>query len=592
MSIPRPEHPRPIFQRDNWINLNGEWNFEFDFGSSGRERGYAAATGFDQRITLPFCPESALSGIRYTDFIPAVWYQRVISLPADWAGNDVLLHIGASDFETEVFLDGKSLGRHWGGSTSFTFNLSSQITFGAAHSLVIAASDDLRSGAQTGGKQSIEYKSAGCFYTRTTGIWQTVWLEARPKNGLSDCAITPLFEQNAFLIEPIFAHIERGQKFHVKAFDAGRLAGEALVPAAVSCGVIVPIDQARPWTPESPQLYDFEFRVMTEDSTHDLVRSYGGLRKVHVEGNRLLLNNEPIFLRLVLDQGYYPDGIWTAPREEDLRRDIELGLACGFNGARMHQKVFEPRYLYWADRLGYLTWGESASWGLDLKSDLAARNFLSEWRERVIRDRNHPSLIAWTPLNETWDLSNEKQHDKLHREVYELTKALDRHRPVNEASGGAHVCTDLYTVHIYEQDPEKLYELLDPDGPEGVFRTLGDREAPYEGQPYIVDEFGGIRIMPEYAREVADSWGYGESPHSIADFYERLRGQVHALLRRPHVSGYCYTQLTDVEQEQNGLFYYDRSHKFDLKIIREIFSCVRPMSQIISGSSPVGVKFP
>jgi hypothetical protein len=246
-------------------------------------------------------------------------------------------------------------------------------------------------------------------------------------------------------------------------------------------------------------------------------------------------------------------------------------MRAGFNGARLHQKVFEERFHYWADKLGYLTWGESASWGLDPKDVVSARNFLSEWREIICRDRSHPSIIAWTPFNETSDTGDRRQHNRLHIDAYELTRALDPTRPVNDASGYAHARTDLWTVHTYEQSPEKLAQLLEKvDGQ--PWRNYPDREAEYEGQPYVVDEFGGILWIPENRRPFADnSWGYGQGPRTLEDFYARLAGQVQALASHDHIVGFCYTQLTDVEQEQNGIYNYDRTDKFDMERIRKIF---------------------
>jgi hypothetical protein len=289
------------------------------------------------------------------------------------------------------------------------------------------------------------------------------------------------------------------------------------------------------------------------------------------------LNNAPIYLRLVLDQGFYPDGIWTAPSDAALKRDIELSMQAGFNGARLHQKVFEERFHYWADRLGYLTWGESSSWGIDVKDIVSARAFLGEWREIVIRDRNHPSIIAWTPFNETHDVGDSHQHNRLHHDAAQLTRDLDPTRPVNDASGYVHVDTDIWTVHTYQQDPAKLQEQLAPKPESGVFRNFPDREAPYAGQPYIVDEFGGIKWIPSAEMVYAEnSWGYGEGPKTLEEFYARLEGMVDVLLSFNHISGFCYTQLTDVEQEQNGVYNYDRTEKFDMARIKGIFSKTRP----------------
>ena len=337
------------------------------------------------------------------------------------------------------------------------------------------------------------------------------------------------------------------------------------------------------WSPADPFLYDLTLEVLDgSGECVDRVASYAGLRKVHVEDGRVMLNNEPVFLRLVLDQGFYPDGIWTAPTDEALRRDIELSQAAGFNGARLHQKVFEERFHYWADRLGYLTWGESASWGMGMwmasptipaeARAASAWNFLSEWREIVERDRNHPSIIAWTPFNETRGNAGIEPHRRLHLDAYELTRSLDPTRPVNDSSGYVHYRTDLYTVHNYEQDPAKLVEKLTPSADAGVFRNVPEFDAPHQGQPYLVDEFGGIKWIPEGRRPFGEkSWGYGQEPKTIEEFYERLAGMVQGMAGLEHIAGWCYTQLTDVEQEQNGIYNYDRTTKFDMDRIARIF---------------------
>lgn len=572
-SIPRPEHPRPQWQRRDWINLNGRWTFTFDFGKSGAERGLASSTGFEREILVPFCPESELSGVGHKDFIECIWYQRQIEAPANWTGRRILLHFGAVDYECEAFVDGKSVGRHFGGSSSFTFDITSAVVAGQTHSLVVQVKDDLRSNLQTGGKQSPRFGSFACFYTRVTGIWQTVWLEAVDARGLHSCSIEPDVDQGRFLLRPRFLFPEKGAgKLRVTLSADGEVIDRAEVRAAGSPWLVLAAgDSPRLWSPADPFLYDLLFEVLDEaGNLIDRVESYSGLRKIHIEGARVFLNNEALYQRLVLDQGFYPDGIWTAPSDEALRRDIELALEAGFNGARLHQKVFEERFHYWADRLGYLTWGESASWGLDVNEPLAARNFLSEWRETVLRDRNHPSIITWTPFNETADRRVPVQHERLHRDAYELTRALDPSRPVNDASGYIHVKTDLWTVHHYEQDAEKLGRILGPA--EGVYRRFPDDEPEYEGQPYLVDEFGGIKWVPPGRRPHGeDSWGYGGAPKTEEEFYERLEAMVRVILQNDKLCGYCYTQLTDVEQEENGIYNYDRAVKFDMERIRRIF---------------------
>ncbi|MBN1676438.1 MAG: beta-glucuronidase [Kiritimatiellae bacterium] len=571
MDIPRPEHPNPQFEREQWRNLNGAWSYTFDFGRSGTERGLAAATGFDDEILVPFCPESPLSGVGHTDFIEAMWYHRKLDIPAEWQGQTVLLHFGGVDYLSEAFVDGRLAGRHWGGTSSFCHDITPLVRAGRTHDLVVHVRDEVRSGRQPAGKQSSKFASAGCRYTRTTGIWQTVWLEAVAPLALASVHIVPDLDGARFIITPRFRAVRDGLSLAVTLTDDGRAAARVAGPAVNGLPCVVPVENPRAWSPQSPHLYGLTLAVTDGETPVDRVKSYAGLRKVHVDGNRVLLNNEPIYLRLVLDQGFYPDGIWTAPSDAALRRDIELSLAAGFNGARLHQKVFEERFHYWADTLGYLTWGESASWGADVTEPVAARNFLGEWREIVVRDRNHPSIVAWSPFNETRNVGDGLQHNRLHLDAYELTRALDPTRPVNDASGYVHVRTDLYTVHNYQQDPAKLKEILTPKPDTGVYRNHPDHDAAYGGQPYILDEFGGIKWIAEGHKHADTSWGYGEGPTSLDAFYQRLEGQVRAIRELEHIAGFCYTQLTDVEQEQNGLYNFDRTEKFDTGRIAAIF---------------------
>ncbi len=570
MAIPRGEHPRPQFRRQEWINLNGTWTFTFDPGKSGLEAGLPASTGFDREITVPFCPESELSGVGHTDFIEAMWYHREIDIPAEWAGRRVLLHFGGVDYESEVFIDGQSLGLHFGGTVGFSHDITDRVTGGGTHDLVVRVFDDTRAD-QPRGKQCDSLRSRGCAYTRTTGIWQTVWLEATAPCGLKGAQVIPDLDGGRFTVIPSYHQVRRGLTFGAELRDGDTVVATADAPAADGAAVILPVAQPHPWTPGDPHLYELTFELRDEaGAVIDSVRSYAGLRKVHIEGDRIYLNNKPIFLRLVLDQGFYPDGIWTAPTDEALKRDIELSMAAGFNGARLHQKVFEERFHYWADKLGYLTWGESASWGADPNKIAAGRNFITEWGEIVLRDRNHPSIIAWTPFNETGSVTRPAQHHRLLLDAYNLCKALDPTRPVNDTSGYVHVRTDLWTVHNYEQDPAKLQQMLTPT-PAGVWRNRPDHDAAYAGQPYLVDEYGGIKWNPaNEGKDRSQSWGYGTPPASLAEFYQRLAGLTDVLLGFEHVSGFCYTQLTDVEQEQNGIYYYDRTAKFDMARIAAI----------------------
>lgn len=592
-AIPRAEYPRPQFERNAWINLNGEWTYSFDFGCSGLEREWFKSTGFDQKIIVPFCPESKLSGVEYKDFINHMWYHRTISIPQDWANKQVLLNFGAVYYKSEIYIDGVFAARHFGGTSSFQVDITPYVKAGQTHNLVVYVESDVRSTHQPSGKQNLQFASYGCNYTRTTGIWQTVWMEAVHPEGLQSVQMIPDIDQQQLIIRPRF-YKELGGKLEVTLKDNGKVVSKGTVAANSLSTVILPVKKMKTWSPENPFLYDVELRVIDKaGNVVDEVKSYAGMRKVHIEGKKIYLNNQPYYQRLVLDQGFYPDGIWTAPSDEALKKDIQLSMEAGFNGARLHQKVFEERFYYWADKLGYLTWGEASSWGMDCNDIETARNFITEWTEIVERDRNHPSILIWTPTNEEF-WPDRVQYPRLMQDLYKLTKAIDPTRPFHGTSGGSHIATDIWTVHNYEQDPAKLKELLYNDGKlmeapkweiQLMPKNIGFNGLKYTDQytfpqykhdmPYLIDEFGGIKWNPSQQMESAQntSWGYGEPPHSLEEFYARLEGLVNTVLSlSDHVWGYCYTQLTDVEQEQNGIYYYDRSPKFDMKRIHAIFS--------------------
>lgn len=592
-AIPRAEYPRPQFERNAWINLNGEWTYSFDFGGSGLEREWFKSTGFDQKIIVPFCPESKLSGVEYKDFINHMWYHRTISIPQDWANKQVLLNFGAVYYKSEIYIDGVFAARHFGGTSSFQVDITPYVKAGQTHNLVVYVESDVRSTHQPSGKQNLQFASYGCNYTRTTGIWQTVWMEAVHPEGLQSVQMIPDIDQQQLIIRPRF-YKELGGKLEVTLKDNGKVISKETVAANSLSTVILPVKKMKTWSPENPFLYDVELRVIGKaGNVVDEVKSYAGMRKVHIEGKKIYLNNQPYYQRLVLDQGFYPDGIWTAPSDEALKKDIQLSMEAGFNGARLHQKVFEERFYYWADKLGYLTWGEASSWGMDCNDIETARNFITEWTEIVERDRNHPSILIWTPTNEEF-WPDRVQYPRLMQDLYKLTKAIDPTRPFHGTSGGSHITTDIWTVHNYEQDPAKLKELLYNDGKlmeapkweiQLMPKNIGFNGLKYTDQytfpqykhdmPYLIDEFGGIKWNPSQQMESAQntSWGYGEPPHSLEEFYARLEGLVNTVLSlSDHVWGYCYTQLTDVEQEQNGIYYYDRTPKFDMKRIHAIFS--------------------
>ncbi len=579
--IHRPEHPRPQFHRDSWLNLNGEWNFGFDPGFSGAEKDWPKdASRLDKKIIVPFCPESRLSGIEHTDFIDEVCYHRKFTIPKQWTGKRVFLHFGAVDYDCRAWVNGTLVGRHYGGSSSFCFEITNALRNGK-NDLFVCALDDVRSDVQPAGKQSRELESHGVVYTRVTGIWQTVWLEARPESFIKSVRIVPDLDNSRFILIPVIENYRRGLEFQATLFSAeDKKLSSVRSLSANGAALMLDVKNPRPWSPADPYLYKLRFELLRGKEVIDVVNSYGGLRKFHIEGNKFYLNNKPIFLRFVLDQGYYPDGIWTAPSDKELKADIEMSLAVGFNGARLHQKVFEERFHYWADRLGYLTWGEFCDWGgiRSFANPQGVHNHQREWREVVMRDLNHPSIVAWTPFNETrlGAKQNFEAHRRAVQETVALTRALDPTRPINDASGYVHVETDIFTVHDYDQNPDTFrerYASVAPDERE-VFIRFPEMSAPYEGQPYVVDEYGGTfwtkdhTNQPEKTGKGRNSWGYGKTSKQVEDLVEAL---TDILLEHPHISGFTYTQLTDIEQEVNGVYTYDRKPKFNVERLKKIF---------------------
>lgn len=593
-TTPRPEYPRPQFVRDAWLCLNGTWQFEADPGDSGIERGLREHA-YSQSIQVPFCPESPLSGIHNLDFMDAVWYRRTITIPAEWADQETLLHFQAVDYDATVWVNDVEVGRHRGGFTGFTCNLAGIANAGESITIVVRARDDHRP-SQPRGKQTVrQYEPYSCFYPRTTGIWQTVWLEPVPTSHLQRPRITPDLANSCFRIDQPVQNVQRGQFVRITA----RAGNETI--ARVECAattdftphldLMVPAHRRRLWSPTTPFLYDLEIELCSASGTViDHAQSYAGLRSVTLDGKAVKINGDVIFQRLVLDQGYYADGIMTAPSDAALIEDIELSKAAGFNGARLHQKVFEERFLYHADRLGYLVWGEFGDWG---SGDRGPRHdhqqpgatYITQWLEALARDYSHPAIVGWCPLNETWQVMTDRTTvlDDVTMGMFLATKAMDTTRPVLDASGYSHRVpqTDIYDCHDYDQQPATFRERhahLAEGQPyyngKNVVKTNSSQtnetwSVPYRGQPFFVSEFGGIWWNPN-ARPEDFSWGYGERPQSIEEFYDRFEQLCSILLDDPAMFGYCYTQLTDVYQEQNGIYGFDRSTKFDMERIRAV----------------------
>ena len=503
--IPRAEYPRPQFEREAWQNLNGEWTYTLDPVKTGWERGLRNSKGFADKIIVPFAPESKLSGVEHKEFIPCIWYQRNITIPAEWEGKDVLLQFGAVYYESEIYVDGKFVDRHFGGSDSFTVDITKFVKAGSTHSLVVNAKSDLRSRMQPAGKQSLRHGPFECMYTRTTGIWQTVWMEAVAPAAISRVKYITDIDRSTVSMEFTMRRTAAANTLTINVKDGSKVVASQSGKVASGSIFTLPIKKAKLWSPESPFLYDVEFILKdAEGNVVDKVASYFGMRKIHTEGNKVYLNNEPYFQRLVLDQGFYPDGIWTAPSDAALKQDIELSLQAGFNGARLHQKVFEERFYYWADKLGYLTWGEAPSWGLDANAVEAARNFITEWRNLVVRDINHPSIVTWTPFNEEF-WPDQTQFPRFVNDVYTLTKQLDPSRPVNTVSGGIQILTDIWTEHHYEQDPARLKEIIYNDGKMFVRGpSIQERHRGNVGfnRPVLSDPF----TFPRYDGSIHTSW--------------------------------------------------------------------------------------
>ena len=579
--IPRPEFPAPQFERKNWQNLNGKWQFKFDHGNSGEERDYVNNDeAFDadfMYINVPFTYECPLSGIDIKDFCGCVWYKRAFSIKKGWDKGAVLLHFGAVDYHAKVWVNGKYIGFHRGGMTHFAFDITKYIKIGE-NKIAVKATDDTRGGKQPAGKQCFNYYSSGCNYTRTTGIWQTVWLEYIPfESYIKDFKIYTDTENASVFINAAFSKGVHGSGFEAEVFYKGKSVCARSVLAGgtnASLQLDIPKNELHIWDVGKGELYDLILSYGIQGKNKDTVYSYFGMRSVAIDGCKIKINGKSVFQRLILDQGFYPDGTWTAPSAEDLKNDILLSMEAGFNGARLHQKIFEPLFHYYADTLGYITWGEHGSWGMDFSAE-SYQNFTCEWIEALQRDFNHPSIVGWCPHNETnW---GQRRDDLAY--IYRITKSIDPTRPVIDTSGYIHVETDIFDIHDYDQNVDTFKErykaLTDEKGAAEIFQN--DNRWPREkimGLPYFVSEFGGTWWQGQTGESGnhQQSWGYGKAPEDIEQFYERFSGLVTALLENPRVCAFCYTQLTDVEQEQNGIVYYDRKKKFDMQRLKKILT--------------------
>ena len=561
--LPRPEHPQPMFKRENWQNLNGEWAFYNDHGIGPHSEALIKPFNveiYPQKILVPFCPESELSGIKNKDYMKSVWYKRAITVTEEQIDGRVLLHFGAVDYETDVYVNGEKVGSHFGGYSSFFFDITDYINIGE-NDITVNAMDNMQN--IPSGKQCRDsYNPYGCLYTRTTGIWQTVWLEYVPNGYIKTAKYYPDIKKTAFDMELI---LSKPGKVAVDAFYEGKLVGNAASEAEGNyLRFTLPLNEKHLWEAGNGRLYDLKFTFETEDGTDEMF-SYAGLREIRLDGFRFMLNGKSIFLRTVLDQGYYHDGIYTASTDDDLKRDIEISMQIGFNGARLHEKIFEPRFLYHCDKAGYLVWGEHANWGVSLESGEGFLNFLPEWSETVERDFNHPAIIGWCPLNETW-CSTSKTAQRIIEAIYRETKRLDPTRPVIDTSGFCHVITDIYDQHDYQQNTEKFREsYINYNGKRDSFKFDDSQKQKYiPDLPLYVSEYGGLKWVCEDKKDLVpeNAWGCG-TPETEKEFFDRYEAFAYAMLDAPNIMGFCYTQLYDVEQEVNGLYTYGREKKFD-----------------------------
>lgn len=571
MIIPRSEHPNPQFERENWVNLNGEWEFELDRGVSGRDRKFYEREHLDSKIIVPFCPESVLSGIGNTDYLNCVWYLKRVKIKK--CNKRVILHFGAVDYESYIYVNHKEVYHNIGGYVGFDIDITDYVEMGKENIITVCAIDTHPNG-KASGKQSENYYSIECCYTRTTGIWQTVWLEYVEQSCIKSVKYYTSIEQKNVQIE---VETVGSARLTVKATYKGKEMGKISLKLQSGISrVTLPLAELHLWEAGHGRLYDLEFTY-----GKDKVKSYFGIRTTSFDNKHYLLNGKPFFLRTVLDQGFYKKGIYTAETEEELVRDIYLSLDAGFNGARLHQKVFEKRFLYHCDRLGYLVFGEAPNAHLDYSDMNQLAPFLLEWQREVNRDFNHPSIIGWCPLNETWDWDNRHQNDDFVRAMYYSTKAMDTTRPCIGTSGNYQVVSDIYDLHDYIQDVnefENIYlaktqeEMLENYDKNHSGVSKYQKSTDYCNMALFLSEYGGISWDID---GVEGGWGYGNAPKTEEEFFQRFEGLTMALINCPYVCGFCYTQLYDIEQEVNGLYTYERKPKFDIKKIKSIIQAQR-----------------
>ncbi len=557
------------------MNLNGSWDFKFDDDNQGLKNDWHKYFTSDLKINVPFSYETVLSGINILKQHKIMWYHRKFSV--NDSSKNIILHFGAVDYECIIYINGIEAFTHIGGNVSFNEDITKHINFHEQNDLTIRIYDDMEDLEMPRGKQYWKETPESIYYTKTSGIWQTVWLEEVSSSYIKDIKITPdidkaevmlefdiLSEEDALTLNTIIKFegniiIDNDIEIHKKIIKKS---------LSVITGMIN--YDATLWSPENPNLYDLEIKLKKGDEVIDRVISYFGMRKISIDEGRIKLNNEEYYMKLVLDQGYYPNSLLTSPSDEALIKDITLTKEMGFNGVRKHQKIEEERYLYYADKYGLLLWEELPS--AYAFSKRSQRNLKSEWVEAIKRDYNHPCIVTWVPMNESWgvpELEKSIEQSDFLNEMYYLTQKLDNTRLIISNDGWEHSITDLFTIHDYESDCEVLldrYSKLEnilPSKP--GYKALFNPGYKYENQPILVTEFGGI----SFKQNGSNGWGYS-SAKTPEDYHQRLIRVVQPILDSPIVQGFCYTQLTDVQQEINGLLTFDRLPKISTEAIRKI----------------------
>lgn len=588
----RKDYPRPQLMRSAWQNLNGEWDFAFDEENRGVRENWQNGIPKQKKIQVPFSYETKASGIGDPAQHEVVWYQRNFSF-AKKEGKRSLLHFEGVDFKAEVWVNGRSAGRHTGAYSRFSFDVTALLQEGK-NSLVVRCQDSI-SVEIPRGKQRWMRENYACWYVQTTGIWKTVWMEEVPEIYIGEVKLTPEIASGELQIEAEIVDEgsdEREEKprellLLSEAFFDGKKIGsvETAIHLGRASGRLSVLREdlfewgLHLWTPESPALYDLKLTLMEqtsdEKSTLDEVLSYFGMREIRIDHGNILLNNVPLYQRLILDQGYFEESGLTPPSVEALVLDIDRVKEMGFNGVRKHMKVEDERFLYLADVKGLLVWSEMAAHYRF--SDAAVQEYTKEWMEVLRQNYNHPSIITWTPFNESWGIpqvETERRQQHYTEAIYHLTKAFDPMRPVISNDGWEHTVSDIITLHDYEEDGERFLNRY-LTHKEEILRTqlyhCGHKSAmangyTYEGQPVILSEYGGIAFADKQQGE----WGYGNAVKSEEEFLLRLQKITSAIYQVPYIVGFCYTQVSDVEQEVNGLMRENRTYKVDPQKIRPI----------------------